>query len=56
MKMSSTITRNRIAATLRWIGLAALDNAGTQKMTPAQTLARFEAIARKAARRGVRRK
>ncbi len=53
MKLSAKITRNRIASTLRWIGLAALEEAGhsnTITANPADTLGRFEMAAQRAAK------
>ena len=53
MKLSAKITRNRIASTLRWIGLAALDETGIQTnetASPADALGRFERAAQRAAK------
>jgi hypothetical protein len=53
MKLSAKITRNRIASTLRWIGLAALEEAGnghTPNVNPAEALGRFELAAQRAAK------
>ena len=50
MKLSAKITRNRIVSTLRWIGLAALDEAGKKPVSgnPSDALGRFEAAAHRA--------
>jgi hypothetical protein len=53
MKLSAKITRNRIASTLRWIGLAALEeaaNSHTPNVNPAAALGRFEVAAQRAAK------
>ncbi len=53
MKMSAKITRNRIISTLRWIGLAALDEAGSDNspnINPVDALGRFEQAAQRAAK------
>jgi hypothetical protein len=53
MKLSAKITRNRIASTLRWIGLAALEEVGNSRVTdanPADALSRFELAAQRAAK------
>jgi hypothetical protein len=53
MKLSAKITRNRIASTLRWIGLAALEEAGNSRVTdatPADALGRFELAAQRTAK------
>jgi hypothetical protein len=53
MRLSAKITRNRIVSTLRWIGLAALDEAGNVNVTdtnPGQALARFELAAQRVAK------
>ena len=53
MKLSAKITRNRIASTLRWIGLAALEEAGSDHVptsNPVEALSRFELAARRAAK------
>ena len=53
MKLSAKITRNRIVSTLRWIGLAALDEAGNQAgspTNPSDALGRFELAAQRAAK------
>ena len=53
MKLSAKITRNRIASTLRWIGLAALEEAANPPATnanPADALGRFELAAKRAAK------
>lgn len=54
MKLSAKITRNRIAATLRWIGLAAVnDRAESASATSlaSTSLERFETAAKWAAKR-----
>ena len=53
MKLSAKIRRNRIASTLRWIGLAVLDEAGSNHnpiVNPGDALGRFELAARRAAK------
>jgi hypothetical protein len=53
MKLSAKITRNRIASTLRWIGLAALEEAAQTHSTPnnpVDALGRFKLAAQRAAR------
>lgn len=53
MKMSAKITRNRIISTLRWIGLAALDEEGSgnsPNINPVDALGRFERAAQRAAK------
>ncbi len=53
MKLSAKITRNRIASTLRWIGLAALEEAGLRQIpsvNPSDVLGRFERAAKRAAK------
>jgi hypothetical protein len=53
MRLSAKITRNRIASTLRWIGLAAVEEAGighTPNVNPADALGRFELAAQRAAK------
>jgi hypothetical protein len=53
MKLTAKITRNRIASTLRWIGLAALEEAGNQRAVsanPADAFGRFELAAQRAAK------
>ena len=53
MRLSAKITRNRIASTLRWIGLAALEEAGNPhaaNTNPADALGRFELAAKRAAK------
>ena len=53
MKLSAKITRNRIASTLRWIGLAALEDAAIQRAeptNPSDALGRFELAAQRAAK------
>ena len=53
MKLSAKITRNRIASTLRWIGLAALeeaDNRHAADTNPSDALGRFEQAAKRAAK------
>jgi hypothetical protein len=53
MKLSAKITRNRIVSTLRWIGLAALEEAGnphSTTMNPSDALGRFELAAQRAAK------
>jgi hypothetical protein len=56
MKFSAKLTRNRIAATLRWIGLAAIDKAGTDPVPLGETLARFERAARATFARNARKR
>jgi hypothetical protein len=46
MKFAATMTRNRIASTLRWMGLAALENQELNEPTLAETLGRFERVVR----------